>query len=172
MGLGGIMTVNIENEYSGEISLDYSHIIREIVEAAMEYVNCPYDIEVNVLLTGNHEIQEINLENREIDRPTDVLSFPMIDFPAPESFSIVEEHPEDYFNSDTGELNLGDIVISMDKVYEQAKEYGHSPERELAFLVAHSMLHLSGYDHEEEAERLIMEEKQEDILQQKGYTRD
>lgn len=166
------MTVNIENEYLCEISMDYLHIIHDIVNAAIDYVKCPYDIEVNVLLTDNEGIQEINRENRGIDRPTDVLSFPMIDFQAPEEFALVEGHPEDYFNSDTGELNLGDIVISMDKVYAQAREFGHSPERELAFLTAHSMLHLSGHDHEGEAERLLMEEKQEEILQQKGYTRD
>lgn len=166
------MTVNIENEYLCEIGIDYLHIIHEIVEAAVEYVACPYDVEVNVLLTDNDGIQEINKEQRDIDRPTDVLSFPMIDFRKPEGFELVEEHPEDYFDSDTGELNLGDIVVSMDKVYEQAQEFGHSPERELAFLIAHSMLHLSGYDHEEEAERLVMEAKQEEILTQKGYTRD
>lgn len=166
------MTVNIENEYLDEISMDYLHIIHEIIEASVDYVHCPYDVEVNVLLTDNEQIQIINRENRDIDHPTDVLSFPMIDFITPEDFSLVEEHPEDYFNSDTGELNLGDIVISMDKVYEQAKEYGHSQERELAFLIAHSMLHLSGYDHMEEEERLIMEQKQEEILKQKGYTRD
>lgn len=166
------MTVNIENEYLCEISMDYLHIIHEVAEAAVEYVNCPYEAEVNVLLTDNDGIQEINREQRNIDRPTDVLSFPMIDFRQPEEFALVEEHPEDYFNQDTGELNLGDIVISMDKVYEQAQEFGHSPERELAFLVAHSMLHLSGYDHEAEAERLIMEDKQEEILQKKGYTRE
>ena len=166
------MTVNIENEYLCEISIAYKTIIHEIVETALQYVGCSYDVEVNVLLTDNDSIQEINRENRGIDRPTDVLSFPIIDFQVPEEFSLVEAHPEDYFNSDTGELMLGDIVISMDKVYEQAREFGHSPERELAFLVAHSMLHLSGYDHEEEAERLLMEDKQEEILQQKGYTRD
>lgn len=166
------MTVNIENEYLSEISMDYLHIIHDVVEAAAEYVRCRYDTEVNVLLTDNEQIQEINRDNRGIDRPTDVLSFPMIEFQKPEAFEIVEEHPEDYFNSDTGELLLGDIVISMDKVYEQAQEFGHSPERELAFLVAHSMLHLSGYDHEEEEERLLMEAKQEEILQNKGYTRD
>ncbi len=166
------MTVNIENEYLCEISIDYLHIIHEVVEAAIEYVKCPYEVEVNVLLTDNEGIQEINREQRKIDRPTDVLSFPMIEFSEPEEFQLVEEHPEDYFNQDTGELLLGDIVISVDKVYEQAQEFGHSAERELAFLVAHSMLHLSGYDHEEEAERLVMENKQEEILQQKGYTRD
>lgn len=166
------MTVNIENEYLCEISINYRSIIREVVEAAAIYVNCPYEIEVNVLLTDNDSIQEINRENRGMDRPTDVLSFPMIEFQVPEDFASVEAHPEEYFDQDTGELNLGDIVISMDKVYEQAREFGHSPERELAFLVAHSMLHLSGHDHEEEAECLLMEKKQEDILQQKGYTRE
>lgn len=166
------MTVNIENEYLSEISIDYLHIIHDVVGAALEYVKCKYDTEVNVLLTDNERIQEINRDNRGIDSPTDVLSFPMIEFQEPELFEAVEEHPEDYFNQDTGELLLGDIVISMDKVYEQAQEFGHSPERELAFLVAHSMLHLSGYDHEEESERTVMEAKQEEILQNKGYTRD
>lgn len=166
------MTVNIENEYLCEISIDYRSIIHDVVGAAVDYVNCPYETEVNVLLTDNDSIQEINRENRGIDRPTDVLSFPMIAFSIPEEFGLVEEHPEAYFNQDTGELNLGDIVISMDKVYEQAREFGHSPERELAFLVAHSMLHMCGHDHEGEAERAIMEKKQEDILQNKGYTRD
>ena len=80
------MTVNIENEYLCEISIDYLHIIHDIVGAAIDYVGCPYDVEVNVLLTDNEQIQEINRENRQIDRPTDVLSFPMIEFEQPESF--------------------------------------------------------------------------------------
>ena len=166
------MTINIENEYPKEITIDYLHIVHEIVNAAAEYVHCPYDLEVNVLLTDNEQIRVINREHRDIDRPTDVLSFPMIDYVEPEDYSVVEEHPEEYFDPDTGELNYGDIVISVDKVYEQAKEYGHSPERELAFLIAHSMLHLSGYDHMEEEERIRMEQKQEEILTQKGYTRE
>ena len=83
----------------------------------------------------------------------------------------LEEQSEDYFNPETGELLLGDIVISIDKVDEQAEKYGHSKERELAFLVAHSMLHLCGYDHMEDDERLVMEKKQEEILAGKGYTR-
>lgn len=166
------MTINIENEYPDEITIDYLHIIHEVVNASAQYVHCPYDMEVNILLTDNEQIREINRENRDIDQPTDVLSFPMIEFTEPEDYSVVEEHPEEYFDQDTGELNYGDIVISVDKVYEQAKEYGHSPERELAFLVAHSMLHLSGYDHMEEEERIRMEQKQEEILKQKGYTRE
>ncbi len=172
MSWGGNMTVNIENEYLCEISMDYKQIIREVIEGALEAVRCPYEVQVQVLLTDNERIREINREQRGIDRPTDVLSFPMIAFRRQEEFELVEEQPEAYFDPDTGELNLGDIVVSMDKVYEQAQEFGHSPERELAFLIAHSMLHLSGYDHEEKEEQLQMEAKQEDILQNKGYTRD
>ena len=166
------MTVNIENEYPEKIEIDYLHIIHDIVTAAADYVHCPYEVAVNVLVTDNEQIQIINREQRNIDQPTDVLSFPMIDFDEPEAFAVVEEHPEDYFDADSGELNLGDIVISYDKVLEQSKEYGHSPERELAFLTAHSMLHLSGYDHIDEEERKVMEAKQEELLESKGYTRD
>ncbi len=78
---------------------------------------------------------------------------------------------EDYFNPETGELMLGDIVISVDKVEEQAEKYGHSQTRELAFLVAHSMLHLCGYDHMEDGERAVMEQRQADILETRGYVR-
>ncbi len=84
----------------------------------------------------------------------------------------MEDAAEDYFNPETGELMLGDIVISVDKVTEQAEKYGHSERRELAFLVAHSMLHLCGYDHMEDEERLVMEDKQEEILETEGVQRD
>ena len=78
---------------------------------------------------------------------------------------------EDYFDPESGELCLGDIVISIDKVYEQAEEFGHSPKREYAFLIAHSMLHLLGYDHMEPEEAKVMESKQENILAKVGITR-
>ena len=78
---------------------------------------------------------------------------------------------EDYFDPDTGELLLGDIVVSVDKVEEQAEKYGHSTTRELAFLIAHSMLHLCGYDHMDDDERLEMEAKQSEILERRGYSR-
>ena len=139
--------------------------------AAQDYENCPYEAEVNVLLTDDQEIHRINQEFRGIDRATDVLSFPMGDYETPSDFERLEEVAEDYFNLETGELLLGDIVISVDKVEEQAEKYGHSQARELAFLTAHSMLHLCGYDHMEEDERLVMEKKQEEILSLKGYTR-
>ena len=124
-----------------------------------------------MVLTDNPSIQEINRDYRQIDRPTDVLSFPMVDYERPADFCGLEEQAEDYFNPETGELMLGDIIVSVDKVEEQAEKYGHSQARELAFLVAHSMLHLFGYDHMEEEERLVMERKQAEILERRGYRR-
>ncbi|MDD6197175.1 MAG: rRNA maturation RNase YbeY [[Clostridium] aminophilum] len=165
------MTVNIENEYEGELNLPYEKIIEEIVLAALDYEKCPYEAEVSVVLTDNANIHALNKEFRSIDRPTDVLSFPMCDYETPADFDRLEDDAEDCFNPETGELLLGDIVISIDKVREQAESYGHSETRELAFLVAHSMLHLMGYDHMEDDERIVMEKKQEEILQSKGYTR-
>lgn len=164
------MTIQIENEYKGRMPEHFEEIIKEIVGEACDYVECPYETEVDVLLTDNPSIHEINLNERKVDSPTDVLSFPMNEYPNPGDFSQIEE--EGTFHPESGELILGDIVISMDKVFSQALEYGHSEDRELAFLIAHSMLHLFGYDHMEVEERKIMEEKQEEILQKRGYTRD
>lgn len=96
----------------------------------------------------------------------------MADYPVPGDFSDIEERDPDAFHPETGELMFGDIIISMDKVKEQAKAYGHSNTRELAFLVAHSMLHLMGYDHMVEEERIVMERKQEEILKSCGYIRE
>ena len=100
------------------------------------------------------------------------MFFPMADYPVPGDFSDIEERDPDAFHPETGELILGDIIISMDKVKEQAKAYGHSNTRELAFLVAHSMLHLMGYDHMVDEERKVMEAKQEEILKNCGYIRE
>ena len=96
----------------------------------------------------------------------------MIDFETEADFSIVEHDEASYFDAATGELLLGDIMISLDKVKEQAKAYNHSVIREYAFLLAHSMLHLSGYDHMVDEERIRMEQMQDEILQSIGYTRD
>ncbi|HJA70662.1 MAG TPA: rRNA maturation RNase YbeY [Candidatus Lachnoclostridium stercoravium] len=165
------MTVNIDYESEDRLDLPYETIIQEIVEEAVDYEDCPYEAEVNVLLTDNEGIRQINRQYRQIDSPTDVLSFPMADYDEPADFDRLEEQGADYFNPETGELLLGDIVISVDKVKEQALKYGHSESRELAFLVAHSMLHLFGYDHMEDEERKVMEGKQEEILERKGYRR-
>ena len=167
------MSVYIEKEVEAQWDLDYEKIISDIVKESLDYIECPYEAEVNVVITDNEGIHQVNQEFRQIDRPTDVLSFPFIDYEKEGDFSIIdEEEAEDYFNLETGELMLGDIMISMDKVKEQANSYGHSEKRELAFLVAHSMLHLFGFDHKEEEERIRMEQKQEEILRRKGYTRE
>lgn len=165
------MTLNIEYEnIENKLDIDYKEIIKNTINEVIEYEGCPYETEINVILTDNENIQEINNEFRNINKPTDVLSFPMIEYNKPSDFSKLEKE-NDCFNPETGELVLGDIVISIDKVYEQAKNYGHTIVRELAFLVAHSMLHLFGYDHIDEQERIVMENKQREILNNIGITR-
>lgn len=158
------MTFNIEVETDRDLGIDYKKIIDDVINEVLDYEECPYEAEVNLILTDNEEIHKINKEYREIDRPTDVLSFPMVNYIKPSDFSIVEECEEDYFNPETGELILGDIIISVDKIFEQAESYNHSVVREFAFLIAHSMLHLCGYDHMEENDAKVMEDKQSEIL--------
>ncbi len=164
------MTVEIENEY-GEFSVQNpEEVINRVVNEALDHEKCPYEAQVYVLLTNNEEIHTINREHRQIDRPTDVLSFPMFQYEKEADFDEVEEDM-DAFHPQTGELILGDIIISVDKVKEQAAEYGHSETRELAFLVAHSMLHLMGYDHMVPQEAEEMQKRQEEILASCGYVR-
>ena len=158
------MTINIEYETEIKLNLPYEDIIETVINESIEYEKCPYEVEVNVILTDNNEIHHINKEHREVDSPTDVLSFPMVDYENPSDFEGIEDNTEDYFNPDTGELMLGDIVISVEKVIEQADQYGHSTKRELAFLVAHSMMHLFGYDHMVPEEAAVMEAKQNEVL--------
>ena len=165
------MSIILENEYQEPIDIPYEKIAKEVVEAVIDYVSCPFECEVNLLLVDNAAIHQINKEQRNIDRPTDVLSFPMAEYSSPADFTGMEDDPM-LFDPENGEFLLGDIVVSMDKVKEQAESYGHSREREYAFLIAHSMLHLFGFDHMEEEERKDMEEKQEEILTKTRYTRD
>jgi probable rRNA maturation factor len=165
------MTFCVENETDKELPFDIKEVADKVINEALDYENCPYEVTVDVLITDNEGIHEMNREHRGIDRPTDVLSFPNVDYESPADFSGLEDREEDYFDPESGELCLGDIVISIDKVFEQAKEYGHSPMREYAFLIAHSMLHLLGYDHMEPSEAAVMEAKQEEILTRLGITR-
>ena len=164
------MTITIDYETSKKLEFDYEDYIHRVIEKAMDYEACPYEAEINVLITDNEQMRQINAENRGIDAPTDVLSFPMIEYETPADFDALEDMWE-VFHPETGELLLGDIVLSVDKIKSQAEEYGHSIERELSFLVAHSMLHLFGYDHMEEDERAVMEQKQREILEQLSITR-
>ena len=170
------MTINIDNEsdhldeLKSRLSGDYDTIIKKAVIASLDHEECPYECLVDVLLTDDEPIREINREQRMIDKSTDVLSFPMIEYEKPSSFDGFDDR-FDLFDPEEGELMLGDIVISLEHVMSQAHEYGHSCDRELAFLVTHSMLHLLGHDHMNDDERLIMEEKQKDILDKNGFPR-
>lgn len=166
------MTFYVENETQETFPFPVEDTGRMVCEAVLEAEGCPYETQINLVVTDNAGIREMNRDCRGIDRETDVLSFPNLDFERAGVFEISEEAEADYFDPDTGELILGDIMISADKVREQALNYGHSLKREFAFLVAHSMLHLCGYDHMEEAEAKVMEQKQEEILTGLGITRD
>ena len=167
------MTINFENESKTELAIPLEEIAGTVINGALDFIGCPYEAEVNLLITDNEQIHQMNREFRKIDRPTEVLSFPMIEYEEAGKFDFLEEDdwPEDCFNPETGELLLGDIVISAEKVQEQAGEYGHSVKREYAFLIAHSMLHLMGYDHMEAEEAAVMEQKQRGILEELGILR-
>lgn len=158
------MTINIEYEAAKKPEFEYEELVRRVIMACMDYEGCPYDAEINVLFTDDENIKQINYEYRAIDAATDVLSFPAVDYDKPGDFSRLEDNVAAYFNPESGELILGDIVISVERALMQAEEYGHTIEREIAFLTAHSMFHLFGYDHMIEEEAKIMEQKQEDVL--------
>lgn len=165
------MSFYLEEEVEVEFAFNYKELAEKVIEFSLKYVDFPYEAEVNLTLTDNEGIHSINKEFREIDRPTDVLSFPMLNYIVPGDFSFLDGEDNDDFNPDTGEALLGDIIISVEKVFEQAENFGHSVEREFAFLIVHSMLHLFGYDHMEEEDAKLMEEKQKDILNQMNILR-
>lgn len=165
------MTFYVENETEEIFPFDAEETAKAVCRAVLEEEQCPYEVQVTLVITDNEGIREINRESRGIDRETDVLSFPNVDFEREGEFRIDENREADYFDPDTGELILGDIMVSADKVKQQAEEYGHSLRREFAFLVAHSMFHLCGYDHMEEPAAEVMERKQEEVLQRLGINR-
>ena len=137
-----------------------SSIIRKCVQETLRAERVNARCEINVLVTDDKGIQTINRESRQIDRPTDVLSFPMFQLEAgnpPQDWS-------EYEDPETGLVPLGDMCISLERAMAQAQEFGHSVRREVGYLTIHSMLHLLGYDHMEDEERLLMEEKQEQAL--------
>ena len=123
------MTLYFEEEGELKLDLPCEELARTVIEAALDYEECPYEVEVNLLLTTNEEIQKMNAEFREIDRATDVLSFPMVDYEEPGEFEFLEEADE-YFHPETGELMLGDIVISKEKVLSQSEENTDIPREE------------------------------------------
>lgn len=139
-------------------------LIENVVKATLNNENFPQSIELSIMFTTDEVIKEINFEHRGIDKITDVLSFPQIDWSS-YNIDIVDK------NIETGDIILGDIVICVERALEQSKEYGHSFQREIGFLVAHSMLHLLGYDHMEKNEEEKMIKKQEKILRSLGLVR-
>lgn len=165
------MTINFEKEVNTNFDFDCEALAKDVITFTIDHEEFPYEAEVNLTLVDNEEIHTINREYRNIDRPTDVLSFPMLSYEAAGDFSKLEDNYDDNFNPDTGEILLGDIVISVDKVAEQADSYGHSQKREYAFLIVHSILHLFGYDHMTPEEAAVMEAKQSQILDEMNITR-
>lgn len=165
------MTSFVDIDDGIEFEFNVEELADELLEAVMDYENCPYEASVNLMVTYSEEVHSLNLEYRGIDRPTDVLSFPALEYENPGDFSSLDD--KDYlFDPESGELILGDIVINVDRVYSQAEEYGHSVKREFAFLMTHSLFHLCGYDHMEPDEAAIMEARQQEVLNNIGITRD
>ena len=162
----------LENETEVSFPFPIEEVAQNVIEKVLEVEQCPYDVEVNVLLTDNVGIREYNSQMRGIDAPTDVLSFPNLDFDEPSVFCIETGMEADYTNPETGFVIFGDIILSVDKIISQAQEYGHSQMREYAFLIAHSMYHLCGYDHMTEEEAALMESRQEHILSLLQITRE
>lgn len=153
------MSVLIDNRQNIiKITPDVEAFVNKIINAVLEFENFDSDYEVSISFVDNVEIKELNRQYRSIDAPTDVLSFPLLEFDRNNNEVIKKDVVVDT------EIPLGDIVISTEKVIEQAKEYGHSQDRELAFLLVHGMLHLLGYDHIQESDEKIMFKKQEEIL--------
>ena len=135
-------------------------LVRRCVKATLDAEGVDYPCEVHVLITNDREIQSINNETRGIDRPTDVLSFPSFEF-KPGRFKA----DESFADPETGRIFLGDIAVSLERVIEQAKKFGHSKQRKLAYLVIHSTLHLLGYDHKDEgAEKVRMRRREKEII--------
>lgn len=158
------MTILFENESGFEFDFPMEEQLEQLITFVSDYVKCPYESEVSVTMVTKEEIHQINQETRQVDRPTDVLSFPMMEYDKPGDFDGDSFLTSISVNPETEELILGDIVLCADVICEQAEEYGHSRLREFSFLVVHSMLHLFGYDHMEEDERLEMEARQKEIM--------
>ena len=147
----------VENESNEE------EIIQNVVNKVLELEGIKHEVDIYITLTNNEEIHKINQEYRDVDRPTDVLSFPMYER---EEIQKLREEKQDEI-----EEILGDIIISIPKIKEQAEEYGHSYERELAYLTTHGMLHLLGYDHMIEEEKVVMREHEEAVLERLNILR-
>ena len=166
-----ILNTDIPEEGGTEtFPFDPEKVARTVCEEVLRREGFAEDAEISLLITDAEEVHRLNREYRGIDRTTDVLSFPALEFDSPADFEAAID--SDCFDPDNNCVVLGDIVINAQKVEEQAQEYGHSRLREFAFLVAHSMLHLCGYDHISPGEAEVMEDRQEEVLAALGITRE
>lgn len=155
-----------------EITEKIEKSMKEIIEYALQAEGVSLPCEVSIVFVDNDEIRQINRENRNIDNPTDVLSFPMLDYGEGKVFKDVYSNCEfDDVDLDDGNLVLGDIVISLERAKEQSVEFNHTFEREVLYLTIHSVLHLLGYDHMKEEEKVIMRKREEEILGEFKITR-
>ncbi len=148
-----------------EMTEDLENKIEDIIEYTLkeEGVNIPF--EISIIFIDNKEIRKINKEQRDIDKATDVLSFPMLDYEDGKIFKeMYLDYEFDFCDLNEGNLVLGDMALSLEKAAEQAEEYGHSFIREVMYLVVHSILHLLGYDHMEEEDKVLMRKREEEIL--------
>ncbi len=165
------MTLYFEDEARLSFEFDMEKQLEKVISFVKDYLKCPYDVEVSVTMVDKSTIQNVNSEFRKMENPTDVLSFPMMEYDRPAAFSGPAFQNSLSLSPDTGEVVLGDIVLCSEVIKEQAKEYGHSEIREFSFLVVHSMLHLFGYDHILEKDRMEMEEEQRKIMNILGIQR-
>jgi len=154
------------NQKKFKVTKEMRDLVRIAVGTSLDYMEFGRDFEISVMFTDNEEIRTLNKLHRNIDRETDVLSFPLFEYD--EEGYIIEEEME---TNPEGELLLGDIVISLEKAAEQAEEYGHSMDREVGFLTVHSMLHLFGYDHMTPEDEAEMFGYQREILDEMGLKR-
>ena len=158
-------------------------LLHEVIEAAAKYLNLPEGIELDLTIVSNEEIQVLNRDYRGLDKPTDVLSFALtevtsefdVDFAHLDLTEEAEETEDleetEFEDEEAIPQHLGDIIISYPRAQEQAQDYGHSLDRELAFLAVHGFLHLNGYDHQTEEEAQEMFKIQEEVLTTYGLTR-
>lgn len=165
------MIYNFDTEVELKFDFDYVAVYEKAVNTVLDLFECPYDVETNLLIVDADSIKSINNETRGIDSVTDVLSFPNAEFVEPANFNDFDESG-DYFEPESGELILGDIVLCYERIVSQAEEFNHSEMREYAFLIVHSLLHLLGFDHMEEEDRVVMEAKQAEIMNILNILRD
>ena len=155
-----------------KVTDEFVEKLENVINFALKEEEVYVDCEISMLFVDNEEIREINNETRGIDRATDVLSFPMLDYEDKKVFKeMYKDNNFDITFMDGEELVLGDIVLSLERALEQSKEYNHSFEREACYLVVHSVLHLLGYDHMEEDDKKIMRKREEEILGKLYITR-